>query len=923
MLTLRKEKSNTTLMNFIGFWWKKMGSQTCMAIVCLLVISPAIYAQQKADMMVTNEVFAQKKLPEVIRYMRKKYHLKIAYESKVVRGISVNTVIHHTNVDQAWDMILQGTPLTHQWMGEGKVVLRQRKSAATAKATRDIKPTNSSYYTFAGMIRDEETGEAIPYASVSVAGTSRGTATNQNGFFTLAGLCHPQDSLLVEHLGYTPAMVNANSLLTASTDISLQPLVSVLKEVSVAEDVTRLIGLTGKAGQMVVNPKETDNLPQIGEADVFRSMQLLPGISIADETSASLSIRGSMPDQNLVLFDGFTIYHLDHLYGFFSSLNTDAIKDIRVYKGGFDARYGGRISSVIDITGKSGNRLKPSFNAGLNLLSANAAIEMPIGNKATAFVSFRRSYTDLVQTPLFNTLFDYASNDLPKLDAAVKENTVQSEARTFYYYDMNGKFSYHFSENDRLSLSFYAAKDATKESTQLALMASHIAYQEDSREDYQLGNTGVGLQWSRVWSNRLFSTLSFGYSRYFKDYHYHLEAYAAAESDTTTTSQFISRDNDLKELSGRLDFEYTVNEKHFVEFGLYTTANGIQYQDETNSPPDTREIKAEGLQAGMYVQDTYKPLPNVQATLGIRNTYNTQTGQLYVDPRLSVRYEMTEGFYLKGAIGRYHQFISQAETSLPTHFNQDFWVLSTRETIPDLSANHYIGGLSYIKNGWLLDVEAYRKDMQGLIRAKFSHSIEEHNLRSFWNYSHLTTHGEGQVTGLDVMIRKTWSLYTPTLSYSLATGRHSYEEINEGKLFYANNDQRHELKFVNQWHMSSWTFSLNWLYGSGRPYSAPTDIITENGTSTIVYGEKNNRRLPAYHRMDASAAYAFQFGRGSGKIGVSVFNLYGHNNIGNRSFLLDNLEVFENGTSGASDKVVTTDQKLLGRTFSVFVRVNF
>ncbi len=915
------------MANYISIHLGKTGLYILVVMVCLFLLSPAsLYAQDESVGEVMNEVFEQKNLQDVIRYMRKKYDLKIAYESKVIKGIRVNAVIRHANADEAWEKILQGTGLTHQLLGERKVILQKEKGNQINEGSQNTanKLTNNSLYTFSGIIRDSETRETIPYATVAVAGTSRGTAANQNGFFILTGLCLPEDSLMIEHLGYAPARIGVSSLLATNTEVSLQPVVSVLKEVSITEGISELVSLTGKAGQNVINPKVTENLPQIGEADVFRNMQLLPGISIADETSASLSIRGSMPDQNLVLFDGFTIYHLDHFYGFFSSLNTDAIKDIRVYKGGFDARYGGRISSVIDITGKTGNQLKPSVSLGLNLLSANVAAEAPIGKKVTAFVSFRRSYTDIWQTPLYNTLFDYASNDLPQLNAEVSENSIQTDNNSFYYYDMNGKLSYHLSENDKLSLSFYLGKDESEKSSHLHLMAPHITYQENSREDFQLGNTGWGLQWNRIWGKQLFSSLSFGYSQYFKDYHSHLDAYTEDENGAITrTSHLLSRENDLNEFSGRLDFEYTLNKKHFLEFGLYTTTNGIQYKDETNIQSDTQEIQAEGLQAGVYVQDTYKPLANLQATLGIRNAYNSQTKQIYFDPRLSVKYEVVDGFYLKGAIGRYHQFISQAETSLPTNFNHDFWVLSNSEEVPDLSANHFIGGLSYMKNGWLLDAEAYRKNMKGLIRAEFSHSIEEHNLRSLWNYDHLITGGESKVTGLDIMIRKAWDIYTPTLSYSLATVKQQYDAINEGKPFYANNDQRHELKFINQWNLRSWTFSLNWVYGSGRPYSPPTEIISNNGTSTIIYREKNNSRLPVYHRMDVSAAYTFKLGKGSGNIGVSVFNLYDRDNIGSRSFLLDSFEVFQDGKNQETEKVAITDQILLGRTFSIFTNFKF
>ncbi|MDF9798974.1 ferric enterobactin receptor [Catalinimonas alkaloidigena] len=894
-----------------------------LTVMLCLLLTTKVIGQKHKETVFVNEVFEGESLLKVIKHMQKKYHLKIAYERKLVQPYQVDLVLQQRPLEEAWESILSGTPLTCLLLGNGKVVIRRALPELVYAANSEKNTISAQAYTYAAVVRDIETGERIPYATVSIAGTSQGTVANQEGFFSLSHLSSLQDSLVVSHLGYAPSVLSLDRQRRGQKEVSLKSTYSILSEIEVVDQpAIGLVALSKRSGQHIVNPARTERMPQIGEKDVFRSLQLLPGISIANETSAKLSIRGSSSDQNLVLFDGFTLYHLDHLYGFFSSLNSDAIKDIRVYKGGFGVKYGGRASGVIDITGKSGNQYKPSLSLGLNPLSANLKAETPIGEKATAFLAFRRSYTDIWQTGLYNTLIRYADDDLPPLVSEFS-NRGRDEHELFYYYDTNIKFSYRPGDKDKLSLSFYQGADDYDKSTDLRVDSPNIAYGESIQEQHQLGNTGLGISWSRIWNDRLFSNFSLGYSHYHTQYQLSMAAYEGEITASPAASMSLERENTLEEYAVKLDFEYTATPRHEVDFGFFMTSNEILYADQNQQQGRGSQILNQGTQSGIYVQHIYRPLGKLEVNTGIRTTYYSADQQLYVEPRLSANYELREGLFLKGAAGQYYQFINKANSNLGLAFDQDFWLLSGSDNLSVLSSQQYMTGFSYTKNNWLVDAEVYQKNISGLMRGGYESYVDVSGTRPYWNFNKVITDGTSEVKGLDVMLSKNWEHNSSSLSYSLSSAVQQFNEINEGAPFFADGDQRHEFKLSSQWEFSPWTFSLNWVYGSGQPYSAPSELAYENGRTRLIYHEKNNNRLPAYHRMDASVNYGFKIGKSKANIGLSVFNLYDQQNVGSRTFLFDRFGVFQRERSPSTIQLVTVDQLLMERTFSIFLNFNF
>ncbi|UZR99933.1 TonB-dependent receptor domain-containing protein [Chondrinema litorale] len=903
-------------------------------VITLLILSVMgrvcpIQAQDKVEV---NEEFNEAPLTEVIQKMKQNYNLEIAFEKAVIEEIKVNASIKNASLEKAWEYILDDTGLEYILLAKNRLVIRRSKNTEVKDSGLSVSE-NGNKFVLTGIIKDSETGEAIPYATVWLPDRKEGTVANQEGYFSLTASGVNPDSIRISHLGYQSNTISLQAFKQGLMEVQLTSSPAYLKEVEVSNTPPEIIDMNGESGQVTINPKEVSKLPQIGEKDIFRSLQLLPGISISNENASGLQVRGGLPDQNLVIFDGFTIYHLDHLFGFFSSINMNAVKDIRMYKGGFDARYGGRISSVLDITGKTGNKYKPSVNIGLNMLSADVTAEAPLSDKLTALVSFRRSYTDIVQTPLFDKIYNYAEFDVPELSVGFnRRNTPEDVDDNYYYYDVHSKLSWNPTEKDVISFSFYRGKDDYFQSENIWLKSLNKEAVETKSEDYILSNTGAGIKWSRYWNERLFSTASVGYSKYNKDYYTNISSSFMEYDSLNANSISIGRYNELKELAARLDFEYHLNTKNLVDFGVFLVNNDISYEDNVIGSSNTKILGTEGMQAGFFAQNTFKPVNNLSITAGLRNTYYSATNKFHLAPRLSLTWEMSSDLIFSASAGRYYQFISQAGSDLPNTFNQDFWVLAGNGDVSLLTAEHYQTGFLYKKNDWTAEIGFYYRNIDGLVRAGYQNLMDASALRSEWEFQRLIENGTGAAKGMDVYLGKQMDNSAISASYSLASVKNQFDQLNNGIEFYADNDQRHEVKLMYFLESGKFNFSLDWVYGSGLPYSSPTQIVSEEeeregryeSVTRILYTDKNNERLPVYNRMDASLSYDLKIGKIFGNVGCSIFNLYDRDNVGSRSFIYDKQDIYNNNQEQQQiQRLFYYDQYLLGRSFSLFLNLKF
>lgn len=774
--------------------------------------------------------------------------------------------------------------------------------------------------TISGIVKDKESGETLPFANVFVKDTNIGTTTNADGFFTLFDIPSETSTIQVQYLGYkvetlvlTPEMVKDKITILLMSDNNQ------LDEVVVSNDSgQQIVKMNKSVSQISLSPKKLASIPNLGEKDIFRAIQLLPGVSGTNESSSGLYVRGGTPDQNLVLLDGFTVYHVDHFYGFFSAFNSGALKDIQLFKGGFPAEYGGRISSVMDLTGKTGNSNKLSLSAGLSLVSANATVEIPIGEKANLLIAGRRSYTDILKSGLYNSIFDLYNdsnqtngNNLPNFNGFQQNQTQPS----FYFYDLNTKFSYKPSDKDIISVSVYNGEDNLDSSREnqntFGSGTEERTINSDIEDLLNWGNWGSSVRWARQWSDKLYTNVVGAYSNYFSQRKRINDISIQLADSTNTNKSGLVEDNNLKDFTLRIHNEYKVNSKHSLEFGGQLTMNEVEYNYILNDSITVIDQKDKGLLKTAYLQDKWTPTEKLNIVGGIRATHFDVTDQIYYEPRLSVSYKVNDKVKFKGAWGKYYQFVNRIVREDVTQGSRDFWLLANKENSPISFSQHFILGTSYEVDDWLFDVEFFEKEMTGLTEfsLRFQSALgTDPNDQLFFE-------GTGISRGVDFLIQKKVGKYTGWLGYTLSEVVHTFPDLSNNP-FYSLNDQRHEFKIVNVLKAGRWDLGATWVYGSGKPYTAPNGLYTItllDGTETeyVSIGEKNGLRIDPYHRLDLSATYNFNLGSGKGEMGLSIFNLYNKTNTWYNEF-----EVLDN-------QVTETNVNYIGFTPSLFFNVSF
>lgn len=806
--------------------------------------------------------------------------------------------------------------------------------------------------TISGTVKEAKSGETLPHANVRLVGTTLGVATNIEGHFVLVGVPAGVQTIRVSYLGFLSVEMKFDTHeLSGPLSIELVAATEELDEILVTAENYSIMKTAEYVSRVTISPKDLSVLPNIGEVDIFRALQLLPGISGTNEGSSGLFVRGGTPDQNLVLLDGMTVYHVDHFFGFFSAFNADAIKDVQVYKGAFPAQYGGRTSSVIDLAGKTGDVNNLAVGAGLNLLSTNAVVEIPLGGRGSFLVSARRSYTDILQSGLYTSIYETITGE----DITPEEgsgdgfgggagqggfgrrggggalgggftNSQQAFVQPdFYFYDLNGKLTFRPSDVDVLSLSFYNGQDhldkSRDQSRNVTAGGQNSANVFNSVLDLtEWGNIGFSGKWSRQWHPRLFTNALVAYSQYFSDFERNtfLER-RDAETDTVSFTRNFGtvEDNQVGDFSFRLDNEWQISQRNELGFGVQLTQLDITYEFLRDDTLSILNRDDQALQAALYAQNSWRPSDRLNVTAGIRSVYYDQFEKLYVEPRISVSVGLTDRISIKGAFGRYNQFVARVVNENVTEGARDFWLLADGKSVGVTGSTHYVLGASYETPDWLLDVESYYKDITDLtefsLRFQRTPAVGREGIGI--DADELFFTGDGIAHGLEFLLQKKRGKYSGWVSYTLGKIEHTFPGLNGGEPFPALHDQTHELKLVNSLNMGRWTLAATWTFATGKPYTSPDSqyiitLLDGSEQSFIHVGGKNTERLPAYHRLDAAVHYKLDVKAARIDVGLSIFNLYNRKNVWYKEFDL------------SESPMVTTDVSFLGITPNLSVRVD-
>jgi hypothetical protein len=717
-------------------------------------------------------------------------------------------------------------------------------------------------FTISGTLRDKASGEELIGATITVKELpNTGIAANEYGFYSLS-LPKGKYTFRASFVGYTEQFQTLDLDKNIKLDWSLES-AAIMKEVVISakkenENITKTTMGTEK-----LDINEISKIPVIfGEKDVLKTIQLLPGVKSAGEGNSGFYVRGGAADQNLILLDEAPVYNASHLLGFFSTFNSDAIKDATIIKGNSPAQYGGRLASVLDVRMREGNDKKFQTTGGIGLISSRLSIEGPIQNEKSSFmVSGRRTYVDL---------FFKASDEF-------KDNSL-------YFYDLNAKANYRLSESSRIFVSGYFGRDV-------------LGLGDNFGIDW--GNKTGTLRWNKIINPKVFSNTSLIYS----DYNYNFRI-AAGENKFNINSE-------IKDWNLKQEFQFFPNTKNSWRFGvnsIYHTITPSRFQNDTENTADKKDEARYGWENAIYANNTYTVTPKFSMEYGLRlsaysllggeriyNIYDKgiKTGSIQLasgsigktyfnlEPRLSFNYQLNNSNSIKLAYSRNTQnlhLLSNSSSTSPT----DQWVGNSYNIKPEIADQVGLGYFqNFDENKYEFSAEVYYKSMQNQVDYKNGADIN-----TAPDVESELLYGKGRAYGLELFLKKKTGNLTGWVSYTLSRTERKIEGISDGNWYSAKQDRTHDLSIVAMYPLSSrWSLSGNFVYNTGNAVTFPTGKYNVAGNTTYYYTDRNGYRMPANHRLDLSATYEKpRKGRYQSSWNFSLYNVYGRENAYTISF---------------------------------------
>jgi len=726
--------------------------------------------------------------------------------------------------------------------------------------------------TISGYITDASSGETLIGAG-AVEGT-QGAISNPHGFYTLTLPCG-KHTISYSYVGY--ATQNVELLLSRDTTVNITLSPDQIKGSTVVASKDAGISST-KMSAIELPMAMIKNAPALfGEHDVLKTVQLMPGVQSGGDGFSGMYVRGGGPDENLLLLDGVGLYNAEHMLGIFSIFQSEAIKKVTLYKGSFPARYGGRISSIIDIRTNDGNMKEYSGTVGISVISDKLHIEGPIIKDKLAFsFSARGMHTMLLNKPILDR---FGAN--------------------YYFYDLNGKVTWRISDRDRVAASFYHGRDAfliqstTEGDTKTAEGTEGVTSTSTEDFDISWGNTLFATNWTHTFSNRLFANTTIAYTRYRMDVDMGvLSSYAVPGDETPTETRFkFNYNSGMRDYTAKMDFDFTPSPEHLIKFGVegvhhvfYPQTGKIQF-DQIGGITASLDTAATGQlgtilhgnELSFYAEDDFSIGERLNLNPGMKVALFFVKGKNYcsLEPRFSAKYDIGGGFSVKGAYSRMSQYVhllSYSDISLPV----DLWVPITSKIKPVTSDQVSLGVYHDGVPGWEFSLEGYYK---------WTHNVLEYMdgvsyMTDLSDWESCVEMGEGRSKGIEVFIEKKDGKTTGWLGYTLAWSDRIFSTINSGEKFPYKYDSRHNLSLVvNHQLTERLSLGATWTFATGGTMTLPerqTIAVTSDGTiSQIALNTKrNNYRLPPTHKLNIGVNYTIPHKRGESTWSFSIYNVY-------------------------------------------------
>ena len=719
-------------------------------------------------------------------------------------------------------------------------------------------------FTLNGFIKDSLSGETLIGANISLRSAGKGIVSNQFGFYSIT-LAKGTYQLFCSFIGYQTKEIIIDLDNNRQQNILLLPNSAIINNVTVVGRKRDNNVKSAQMGKFELGINTAKALPAfLGEVDILKTLQLLPGVRNAGEGNAGFYVRGGGPDQNLIILDDAVVYNTGHLFGFFSIFNADAIKNVTLIKGGMPAQYGGRLSSVVDIAMKEGNQNKTQIDAGIGLIASRFSIQGPLKKNAASYmISARRTYVDALAKPFIKKTSDYYGSG-------------------YYFYDFNAKVNYQFSEKDRLYLSGYFGRDKFNFNNARRSFNTEIAW----------GNSTATLRWNHIFNKKLFANTTL----VFNDYKFSL--------DGKKDNFRLTLSSGIKDLTAKTDIDYYPSPEHKMKFGAQYTFHTFLpnvvsgNQDSVVFEPNNAAKKFANEYA-LYFQDDWELTNKLKLNLGIRYSQFQQVGRYTFyqkdvngnktdstvygtgktvkaysgfEPRATLRYALNDNESIKASVTRNLQYIhlvTNAGSTLPT----DLWVPSTIRVKPQISWQYALGYFKNFKEGMFeTSIETYYKTMENQIEYKEGYTPSLKDPEEDFVF------GKGWSYGTELFINKVKGRFTGWIGYTLSWTWRRFPNLNDGLKYPSRYDRRNDLSIVGSYELNKkWKLSSIFVYGTGNATSLPERFYFVSGVLTQEYSRINAYRMNAYHRLDIAATYTPQpkkVKKYTGNWVFSIYNLY-------------------------------------------------
>ncbi len=853
---------------------------------------------------------------ELINELENNFDVNFNYASESIEGRNVNLENKKYNLNEILSIIGDQNQWEHKKIGNN-VLLRPSEEPILKKEDKTFR--------IHGRVMQDIDSTALQLAAISINNSSIGTFSDDDGnFFIDIPEEYIDQKLIVHYLGYEDAEYEIRELKDQFVLVPLKFGTFSIDEILIVNS-EKAIKISDQLNAIDLSKIDMlDQKASIAGQDILRQVQLLPGVAAFDDTSSEIKIRGSNADQTLIILDDMPLYHTDHYYGMFSSINASYVNRIRLYKNYFPLEYGGKTAGVLEM--KSDDEIPENVNGKLeaNLLNTSGYLDIPLSQNIKLSLAGRTTWQNVS-----NSQFNSFAEETP---GALLVNSLEGDqingnsSPDFKFWDFNSKVQFEINENTSLSLNAFLSRDFMDNRAFQQLRDNkdkEVKLNLSEQEEWQNNAASLSLKTklggNTHWHNAVY------YTRYENLYHNELKVEHNPDLNGPTPNcpdpeKKIRRGSQFNQITdlGLNSYLHFVTEKWNWKIGASAISHQIDFDFEENSNSIFLG-KDEFFEGSLFSSIEYALTEKLRLNGGMRSTYYQPTNSVYFSPRAMLTYQIHDHFKLKGSYSYYQQFIREIEFDY-RGITKELWV-NAKHSIPVLNSHNYMLGASFLNDYFSIDVELFRKNMDGLLEFTAIRPGDQPENNQSREYDLFK--GNGYTHGVDVLINSQIRNYETYISYTLSKSEERYQEIDKNNYFPAENDRRHQLKWLNSYNLNKFVIGLDWIYTSGRPY---VDIrsLGQNGDIRNSSKKDRFRYLDPYHRWDVSIAYKFKILNKDARLTASVLNVFNNKNV---KYIQSVHSTFEDQNGPGQNQLINTivgnESQLLGRTLNVSASISF